>query len=124
MDSDKRAVEPIAREFLRLGFSIISTGGTCAYLNDRGLNVERVNKLDQGRPHVEDAIKNGQVHLVINTGSGDTPSRDGYVIRRAALKYGLPYVTTIAGALALSKAVAAFKSTDVKVQCVQEYHRT
>jgi carbamoyl-phosphate synthase large subunit len=123
MDADKHAVEPIAREFLRLGFSIISTGGTCAYLNERGLNVERVNKLDQGRPHVEDAIKNGQVHLVINTGSGDTPSKDGYVIRRAALKYGLPYVTTIAGAMAVSKAVAAFKSTDVKVQCVQEYHR-
>jgi carbamoyl-phosphate synthase large subunit len=122
MDLDKPAVVPVAREFYNLGFNILSTGGTCTFLRDHGLGVQQVNKLEQGRPHVEDAIKNGQIHLVINTGSGDTPSRDGYVIRRAALKYGLPYVTTLAGALAVSKAVSAFKSRDFSVRCLQEYH--
>jgi carbamoyl-phosphate synthase large subunit len=122
MDSDKPAVVPVAREFYNLGFSIMATGGTCTFLRDHGLNVAQVNKLEQGRPHVEDAIKNGQIHLVINTGSGDAPSRDGYVIRRAALKYRLPYMTTLAGALAVSKAVSAFKSRDVSVRCLQEYH--
>jgi carbamoyl-phosphate synthase large subunit len=122
MDSDKTAVVPIAREFLRLGFAIMSTGGTCAFLREHGLEVQQVNKLDQGRPHVEDAIKNGQVNLVINTGLGDTPSKDGYVIRRTALKYRLPYVTTLAGALAVSKAVAVFKTRTLDVRCLQEYH--
>jgi carbamoyl-phosphate synthase large subunit len=122
MDLDKPAVLPVAREFQRLGFAIVSTGGTCAYLRGQGIEAQRVNKLEQGRPHVEDAIKNGQVHLVINTGSGDTPSKDGYVIRRAALKYGIPYVTTVAGALAVSKATAAFKTRTLEVKCIQEYH--
>ena len=122
MDLDKPAVLPVAREFQRLGFAIVSTSGTCAYLRDQGIEAQRVNKLEQGRPHVEDAIKNGQVHLVINTGSGDAPSKDGYVIRRAALKYGIPYVTTVAGALAVSKAIAAFKTRTLEVKCIQEYH--
>jgi carbamoyl-phosphate synthase large subunit len=122
MDFDKPAVLPAAREFQRLGFTIISTSGTCAFLRDQGVDTQRVNKLEQGRPHVEDAIKNGQVQLVINTGSGDTPSKDGYIIRRAALKYGVPYVTTVAAALAVSKAVAAFKTRSLEVKCIQEYH--
>jgi carbamoyl-phosphate synthase large subunit len=115
---------PVAKEFERLGFTILSTSGTCSFLLDHGVLTRQINKLAQGRPHVEDAIKNGQIHLVINTGSGDTPSKDGYVIRRAALKFGIPYVTTAAGALAVSKAVAALKSKTLGVQCIQEYHAT
>ena len=90
--------------------------------SNRGIGARHINKLAQGRPHVEDAIKNGQIQLVINTGSGDTPSKDGYVIRRAALKFGIPYVTTAAGALAVSRAVAALKSKALGVRCIQEYH--
>jgi carbamoyl-phosphate synthase large subunit len=123
MDADKRAIVDVAREFERLGFTILATGGTATFLGERGIQTQYVNKLTQGRPNVEDAIKNGQVHLVINTGSGDTSSRDGYVIRRAALKYGIPYVTTAAGALAVSRAVAAMKSKALGVKCIQEYHR-
>jgi carbamoyl-phosphate synthase large subunit len=123
MDSDKQAVVPVARQFERLGFTILCTSGTGSYLRDNGVGVQHINKLTQGRPHVEDAIKNAQIQLVINTGAGDTPSKDGYVIRRAALKYGLPYVTTIAGALAVSKAVAALKSQALNVQCIQQYHK-
>ena len=122
-DSDKRAMLDVAREFARMGFTILATGGTAAFLQERGIQTQQVNKLTQGRPNVEDAIKNGQVHLVINTGSGDTSSRDGYVIRRAALKFGIPYVTTAAGALAVSKAVAAMKAQTLGVKCIQEYHQ-
>jgi carbamoyl-phosphate synthase large subunit len=123
MDADKPAVVPVARQFESMGFTILSTSGTCAFLNNNSIRAQQVNKLTQGRPHVEDAIKNGQIHLVINTGAGDTPSKDGYVIRRAALKFGLPYVTTIAGALAVSKAVAALKAQALGVKCIQEYHK-
>jgi len=124
MEADKPAMVPVAKEFDRLGFTILSTSGTCEFLRDHGVQTQQINKLAQGRPHVEDAIKNGQIQLVINTGSGDTPSKDGYVIRRAALKFGIPYVTTAAGALAVSKAVAALKSKTLGVQCIQEYHAT
>jgi carbamoyl-phosphate synthase large subunit len=123
MDIDKPAVVPVAREFERLGFTILSTSGTGDFLRGQGIAVQHVNKLTQGRPHVEDAIKNRQIDLVINTGSGDRSSRDGYVIRRTALKYGIPYVTTAAGALAVSKAVAALKAQALSVKCLQAYHR-
>ncbi len=122
MDSDKPAIESVAREFNRMGFKVLATGGTCSYLKDKEIEAHHINKLVEGRPHVEDAIKNGEIHLVINTGSGDTPSKDGYIIRRAALKFGVPYVTTAAGAVAMSKAVAALKDKGMGVQCLQEYH--
>jgi carbamoyl-phosphate synthase large subunit len=122
MDADKPAVVPVARQIEALGFTILATGGTGTFLKDQGINVGQVNKLAQGRPHVEDAIKNGEIHLVINTGTGDGAREDGYVIRRAALKFSIPYVTTIAGALAVSKAVAALKSQTLTVRSLQEYH--
>ncbi len=123
MDPDKPAVVPVAREFESLGFKILATGGTYDYLQRHGVQAQHINKLDQGRPHVEDAIKNGEIHLVINTGTGDTTRRDGYVIRRAALKFNVSYVTTTAGAMAVSKAVAALKSSALTVQSLQDYHR-
>jgi carbamoyl-phosphate synthase large subunit len=122
MDADKHSVVPVARQFEALGFTILATSGTGAFLKDSGIAVQHVNKLEQGRPHVEDAIKNGEVHLVINTGTGDGARNDGYVIRRAALKFSIPYVTTVAGALAVSKAVAALKDQALTVCSLQEYH--
>jgi carbamoyl-phosphate synthase large subunit len=122
MDSDKKAIIGVAREFVRMGFGIMATSGTRAFLHDHGIEAQHISKLAQQRPHVEDAIKSGQIHLVINTGSGDASSKDGYVIRRAALKYGIPYVTTAAGALAVSKAVSALKAKALGVKCIQEYH--
>jgi carbamoyl-phosphate synthase large subunit len=121
-DGDKPAIEGVARDFVHMGFSIMATSGTRAFLETRGIESHPISKLAQQRPHVEDAIKNGQVQLVINTGSGDASSKDGYVIRRAALKYRIPYVTTAAGALAVSKAVAALKAQALGVKCIQEYH--
>jgi len=121
-DEDKPAIADVARAFAQMGYGILATSGTCGYLNGLGIAAQPVNKLKQGRPHVEDAIKNNQIDLVINTGSGDTSSKDGYVIRRAALKYAIPYVTTAAGALAMSKALAAIKSQALGVRCLQAYH--
>jgi len=122
MDGDKAAILDVAREFAQMGFTIMATTGTGRFLRDSGIEAQHINKLVEGRPHVEDAVKNGQIQLVINTGLGDTPSKDGYVIRRAALKFGIPYVTTAAGALAVSKAVAALKAQAIGVRCLQEYH--
>jgi carbamoyl-phosphate synthase large subunit len=123
MDGDKAAILDVARDLAGLGFTILATTGTGAFLRQRGIDARHINKLVEGRPHVEDAIKNGQIQLVINTGLGDTPSKDGYVIRRAALKFGVPYVTTAAGALAVSKAIATLKAQALGVKCLQEYHR-
>jgi carbamoyl-phosphate synthase large subunit len=121
--ADKSAVVPVARQFYDLGFTILATSGTCTFLQDHGIAARHINKLAQGRPHVEDAIKNGEIQLVINTGMGGGAHKDGFVIRRAALKFAIPYVTTVAGALAVSKAVTAMKTQALTVQPLQAYHK-
>jgi carbamoyl-phosphate synthase large subunit len=78
--------------------------------------------VSQGRPHAADAIKNGRIQLIINTGTGDEPRRDGYTIRRAALKFKVPYATTAAGALAVCRAVEALREKPFTVKPVQDYH--
>jgi carbamoyl-phosphate synthase large subunit len=123
-DRDKAAVVDIARRFIALGFTIMATRGTADFLAERGLAARFVYKVSTGRPHVVDAIKNREIHLVINTGSGDETKRDGYEIRRAALKFRLPYATTIAGARAICHGVAALKERRLEVKSLQEYHRT
>ncbi len=106
-DRDKAAVVDIAKKLLGLGFSLISTEGTQKFLSDRGLAVERILKLHEGRPHVVDAIKNHDVSLIINTPSGGEAQIDGRKIRRSALLYKVPLITTLAGAKAT---VAAIRS--------------
>ncbi len=95
-DSDKDAVLAIAAEFAGIGFKILATQGTARFLSEKGIANTAVNKVSMGRPHVVDAIKNSEIQLIINTGTGDAPRQDGYAIRRAALKFDIPYVTTIA----------------------------
>ena len=123
-DRDKAAVVDIARRFIDQGFEIMATGGTADYLEDQGVSSHFVFKVSTGRPHVVDAIKNREVQLVINTGSGDETKRDGYEIRRAALKFRLPYATTIAGARAICHGVAALKERRLEVKSLQEYHQS
>ena len=123
-DRDKAAVVDIARRFIALGFTIMATRGTADFLEEQGLASRFVYKVSTGRPHVVDAIKNREIQLVINTGSGDETKRDGYEIRRAALKFRLPYATTIAGARAICHGVAALKERRLEVKSLQEYHRT
>ena len=121
-DSDKEAATPIARKFADMGFSIMATSGTSLHLKKRGIENKQINKVSLGRPHVVDAIKNNEIQLVINTPSNPETQMDGYEIRRNALKYNIPYTTTLAGAHAICKAVAALKKTELTVQSLQEYH--
>jgi len=122
-NADKNGVLPVAAEFHRIGFQIVATRGTAAHLNDRGIPSRVIHKVSMGRPHVVDAIKNGEVQLIINTGTGTTPRRDGYQIRRAAIKYDIPYTTTLAGAVAICKGIAALKQKRYSVRALQDYHR-
>jgi carbamoyl-phosphate synthase large subunit len=122
-DRDKEAVLPLGRQFHEIGFSIVATRGTAAALQENGIPSRVVQKVSVGRPHVVDAIKNREIQLVVNTGSGSEPQRDGYEIRRAAIKFGLPYTTTIAGAMAIARGIAAVKQERFGVKALQDYHR-
>lgn len=122
-DKDKAHVFPIAKEFIDLGFTIIATRGTAKYLIEHGLNVEIVNKLQEGRPNVLDLIKNKQVSFIINTVFGKRAQRDSMYIRRGALHYKIPYTTTISGANAIVKAIRRLKEIPLKIKSIQEYHR-
>jgi carbamoyl-phosphate synthase large subunit len=106
-----------------MGFKIIATKGTAKYLKDHGIEAGVVLKLSEGRPHIVDYIKNGDIQMVINTSIGRKSSRDAYHIRRGALIYNILYTTTIAGARALCEAVAAIKSEDWQVRSLQEYQK-
>ncbi|RLC32701.1 MAG: carbamoyl phosphate synthase large subunit, partial [Deltaproteobacteria bacterium] len=121
-DLDKQALLPVAARFHRIGISIMATSGTAAFLNARGIRAATVGKVSEGRPHVVDAVKNGEIQLIINTGAGGRIKQDGYRIRRAALKYGIPYATTIAGAMAMSRGVAALLEKRLSVKALQDYN--
>jgi carbamoyl-phosphate synthase large subunit len=120
-DEDKEAMIPVATDFRKLGFNIVATGGTSAFLARTGIANRSIAKVSDARPHVLDAIKNGQVQLIINTGKGGATRRDGYAIRRAAIQYNIPYATTLAGALAICKAITRLKQKELEVKTVQEY---
>jgi carbamoyl-phosphate synthase large subunit len=119
----KEKTVAIARSFQEMDFRIVGTRGTAAYLGDHGISIKPINKLTEGRPHVLDAIKNGEIQLMINTSVGRKSSYDGYNIRRGALVYNIPYTTTLAGARALSEAIAALKRQDWEVSPLQDYYR-
>jgi carbamoyl-phosphate synthase large subunit len=121
-DEDKAAILPVSKKFAAMGFTILATDGTWSHLDASGIPAERINKVSQGQPHVADAIKNGHIQLIINTGAGDEPRRDGYTIRRAALKFKVPYATTTAGALAVCRGVAALRDQPFSVKPIQDYH--
>jgi carbamoyl-phosphate synthase large subunit len=122
-DPDKKAVLPVARQFKEIGFTILATKGTSSFFNENGIENEMVNKVSAGRPHVVDAIMNKKVQFIINTGAGDKTREDGYLIRRAALKYFIPYATPIAGAKAMARGIAALKGKALTVKPIQEYHK-
>ncbi len=121
-ESDKPAALEVASQFYDIGFKIIATKGTSSFLINKGIPNKKVNKVSSGRPHVVDAIKNGEIQLIINTGSGDKSRHDGYMIRRAAIKFNIPYTTTIAGAMAISRGIRALKERKLSVKTLQEYH--
>jgi carbamoyl-phosphate synthase large subunit len=121
-DNDKRAIIPVASQFHDMGFTIMATRGTSSFLMQKGIANKLVNKVSIGRPHVVDAIKNKEIQLIINTPSGGETKRDGYEIRRSAIKFNIPYTTTIAGAIAMCKGIAALKKKRLSVKTIQEYN--
>ncbi len=109
-DSDKGGLLPMARRLIEMGFSLIATRGTAARIRDAGLKVAVVNKVLEGRPHCVDAIRSGDVQLVINTTFGAQATADSFDIRRSALVHGVPHYTTLAGARAAVHAIGAQKA--------------
>ncbi len=120
-DRDKAAAVPVVREFIDLGFTVMATLGTSQVLQEQGLDVELVLKLHEGRPHVLDAIKNQKIQLIINTPSGEEAQTDARLIRRTALTYKIPIITTIAGAKATVAAIRSLQTTTMDVKVIQEY---
>ncbi len=120
---DKTNILETARLLCQAGLKIVATEGTCRYLSQNGISAEKILKLHEGRPNVTDAIMNGQIKLVINTPSGKLGSHDDSYIRKTAIKYKLPYITTTAAALAAAKGILACKQQQRTVKPLQEYHK-
>jgi carbamoyl-phosphate synthase large subunit len=123
-DRDKAAVLAPARRLAERGFRIVATSGTAAFLVGRGLPVERINKVLEGRPHIVDAMKNGEIQLVFNTTEGAQAVADSFNLRRAALLNAIPYYTTVAGMRAAVEAIAAAATGDLEVAPLQSYFTT
>ncbi|MEN6319209.1 MAG: carbamoyl-phosphate synthase large subunit [Syntrophaceae bacterium] len=121
-DRHKDKIVPIAGAFQNMGFHLMATGGTAAHLKRFGVKTETIFKVSEGRPHVVDRIKNGDIQFVINTSVGRRSTFDAYHIRRGALNYNVLYTTTIAGARALSDAIMALNKEKWEVYPLQDYH--
>jgi carbamoyl-phosphate synthase large subunit len=120
-DADKPWIEEPVRLLLAEGFRIVATSGTHDYLDRRGYPVQRVRKVLEGRPHIVDAMKNGEIQLVFNTTEGAQSLQDSFSLRRAALMMKIPYFTTAAGALAAAQAIAAQAEGPLEVRSLQSY---
>jgi carbamoyl-phosphate synthase large subunit len=121
-NADKPALLPMVRDLIDLGFKVLATGGTAEYLKAKGVALEQINKVAEGRPHIVDAMKNGEVHLVFNTTEGAQSYRDSYSIRRTALTQNIPYYTTMSGGRAAIQAIRLLKSgAPLGVRALQAY---
>jgi carbamoyl-phosphate synthase large subunit len=121
-DSDKDNIVPAVEKLVELGFSIIATDGTANHLAARGLPVERVNKVAQGRPHIVDRLLDGDVALVLNTTEGWQSLKDSHSIRATALGRKVPYFTTAAASLAVARAIEAIRGAALEVRSLQDYY--
>ena len=121
-DRDKPALVPVARRLSELGFALIATGGTAELLAREGLSVESVLKVHEGRPNIEDAIRSGRIQLIVNTPIGRQAEHDDTYLRKAALDYAVPTVTTLAGARAAVEAIAALQHEPLEINALQDLH--
>ncbi len=121
-EKDRPAVLEVASQFNKLKFKFKATNGTCRFLKENGIPAEPILKMHEGRPNIVDSIKNGEIQLVINTPIGKLSQHDDSYIRKAAIKYKIPYITTLAAALAAAKGIASVRKGHGKVTSLQEYH--
>ncbi|MBN1629833.1 MAG: carbamoyl-phosphate synthase large subunit, partial [Thermoleophilia bacterium] len=121
-ERDRELVLPAAQAFYDLGFKIRATAGTHAFLTEHGVVSEPILKLHEGRPNIEDAIKNGEIHLVVNTPAGKSSEFDDSYIRKAAIRYKVPYITTTTAAKAAAGGIAATRISRGAVRSLQSYH--
>jgi carbamoyl-phosphate synthase large subunit len=121
-DSDKAVITPAVRQVQALGFTVYATGGTATYLEAEGIPITRVNKVAQGRPHIVDKIKDGEINLIFNTTEGWQSLKDSEAIRRSALLGKIAQYTTAAGGVAAAQAIAALRERSLEVRTLQSYH--
>jgi carbamoyl-phosphate synthase large subunit len=122
-DPDKAKILPAIRKLVDLGFSIKATGGTQSFFESKGIPSTKINKVLEGRPHVVDAIKNGEIQLVLNTTESKASESDSKSIRQTAMLQKVPYYTTLPGILSATKAIAAQKADTIQVRPLQDYFR-
>jgi carbamoyl-phosphate synthase large subunit len=120
-DEDKARVLPAIRILTDIGFKVLATGGTARFLAENGVEAHKINKVLEGRPHIEDAIRNRQVQIVFNTTDGQKAVSDSKSLRRATLMQKVPYYTTLSGMASVAEAIAALKSGSLEVRPLQEY---
>jgi carbamoyl-phosphate synthase large subunit len=121
-ERDRTPLADVAKQFIELGFKIRATAGTHAYLSAHGIASEPILKEHEGRPNITDAIKNQEIQLVINTPAGKLSKHDDSYIRKAAIKYKVPYITTLTAAMAAAKGIASYCSGKSEVKSLQQYH--
>ena len=122
-DRDKDKILECARSFKDLRFNIMATQGTKAFLEAQGIECEIVKKVHEGRPNIVDAIKNKVINLVVNTPAGKQSEYDDSYIRKTAIKYKVPYITTTSAALAATRGIKERRDGAYKVKSIQEYHK-
>ncbi|HQG62833.1 MAG TPA: carbamoyl-phosphate synthase large subunit [Bacteroidales bacterium] len=121
-DRDKNRILPAARNFQDMGFRIVSTSGTRQFLEDNGIRAELILKVHEGRPNIVDAIKNCEIDLVVNTPAGRLSEYDDSYIRKNAIKYKIPYITTTSAALSATQGIKDRQNGQYKVKSLQDYH--
>ncbi|HSG04990.1 MAG TPA: ATP-grasp domain-containing protein, partial [Nitrospiria bacterium] len=121
-DKDKAGVAPVAKRLSETGFEVIATQGTADYLKKHGVESIRVNKVQEGRPHIVDYLKNREIAMMINTVGDKLSQADSYEIRRTALNYGVPYFTTLAEARAAIRGIEAVKKQGFRIKALQDYY--
>lgn len=120
-DMHKEEAVPLAKDLIEMGFSIVSTGGTCAYLREAGLGIKRINKVSEGQPHIVDSIINGDIDFMINTTKGQQSESDGRLIRRTALMHKIPYYTNIEATKSGIQAIRYMESKSFTFTPIQDY---
>jgi carbamoyl-phosphate synthase large subunit len=120
-NKDKTKMITPAKELVDMGYTVVATGGTADFLKENGIEVTRINKVLEGRPHIVDAIKNDEIDLIFNTTEGAQSIKDSYELRRTALLASIPYYTTSRGAISAMEAIKVLKSSTLEVKPLQSY---